>query len=108
VPREALAEILAAAEVGGALREPPPKRVMEPSVHYVSCPQCHCSMNRMRFGKLSGVIVDVCMKHGTWFDAGELTRVIAFVAAGGLTNEHPDESARDDAWRDYLGDLSKG
>jgi hypothetical protein len=33
---------------------------------------------------MSGVIVDVCKKHGTWFDLGELPRVLAFVAAGGL------------------------
>jgi Zn-finger nucleic acid-binding protein len=41
-------------------------------------------MNRVNFGKRSGVIVDVCKGHGTWFDAGELTRAIEFVARGGL------------------------
>ena len=41
-------------------------------------------MNRVNFGKVSGVIVDVCKLHGTWFDAGELTRVVAFAAGGGL------------------------
>ena len=41
-------------------------------------------MNRVNFGKVSGVIVDVCKAHGTWFDPGELTRVVAFAAAGGL------------------------
>lgn len=41
-------------------------------------------MNRLNFGKVSGVIVDVCKPHGTWFDAGELTRVVAFASAGGL------------------------
>jgi len=37
-------------------------------------------MNRINFGRTSGVIVDVCKKHGTWFDGGELTQVIAFAA----------------------------
>ena len=41
-------------------------------------------MNRVNFGKVSGVIVDVCKLHGTWFDGGELTLVVSFVAAGGL------------------------
>jgi Zn-finger nucleic acid-binding protein len=41
-------------------------------------------MNRKNFAEVSGVIVDVCKKHGTWFDLGELPRVLAFVAAGGL------------------------
>jgi len=99
VARDALAEILCASEVGGALREGPPlQRASELSgwsvgtekakpldaVRYVACPQCHNAMNRMNFGKVSGVIVDVCKAHGTWFDAGELTGVVAFAAAGGL------------------------
>ena len=89
--RAAMADILCAAEIGGALREGPPKRARESggipaldAVRYVPCPQCHTSMNRVNFGKVSGVIVDVCKMHGTWFDAGELTRVVAFAAHGGL------------------------
>jgi hypothetical protein len=41
-------------------------------------------MNRKNFGSVSGVIVDVCKQHGTWFDLGELPRVLAFVAGGGM------------------------
>ncbi len=98
IPRDALAEIMSAAEVGGALRAEPVRPVSElggwsveagptgsgAAVHYVSCPQCHNAMNRLNFGKVSGVIVDVCKAHGTWFDAGELTRVVAFAGAGGF------------------------
>jgi len=54
------------------------------SVRYLPCPVCHAMMNRKSFGAGSGVIVDVCSKHGTWFDAGELPRVLAFVESGGL------------------------
>lgn len=53
-------------------------------VRYVSCPACHSMMNRRNFGAGSGVIVDVCGKHGTWFDPGELPRVLAYVESGGL------------------------
>ena len=56
----------------------------EPRNSYIPCPACAALMNRKNFGEVSGVIVDVCKKHGTWFDAGELPRVLAFVAAGGL------------------------
>jgi Zn-finger nucleic acid-binding protein len=83
VRREALAEILAAAEISGPMAAPT-KPTAFTEVQYLPCPLCHASMNRTNFGKLSGVIVDVCKKHGTWFDAGELTRVVAFVASGGL------------------------
>jgi len=41
-------------------------------------------MNRKNFGPASGVVVDVCSRHGTWFDSGELPRVLAFAESGGL------------------------
>ncbi len=56
----------------------------EPRTSYIPCPECTSLMNRKNFGGMSGVIVDVCKRHGTWFDLGELPRVLAFVAAGGL------------------------
>ncbi|MBS2013496.1 MAG: zf-TFIIB domain-containing protein [Deltaproteobacteria bacterium] len=102
VPVAALAEILQRAELGGALRGPEAagagraSRVLE-EVRYLSCPLCHVSMNRVNFGRLSGVIVDVCKVHGTWFDAGELTRLIAFAAAGGLERARLREAERADS-----------
>ncbi len=47
-------------------------------VRYLNCPVCNRLMNRVNFGRHSGIIVDVCKDHGTWFDAGELTRAIEF------------------------------
>ncbi len=87
VAKDALAEILCRAEIGGALPESAhlaarAKHLEE--VRYLPCPLCHGSMNRVNFGRVSGVIVDVCKIHGTWFDGGELTRVVAFAASGGL------------------------
>src|SRR3954465_10099199 len=32
----------------------------------------------------TGIIIDVCRAHGTFFDAGELPMIIDFVMAGGL------------------------
>jgi len=45
----------------------------EPVV-YLPCPTCTERMNRTLYGPRSGLIVDICAKHGTWFDAGELAR----------------------------------
>ena len=53
-------------------------------VRYVPCPVCAQMMNRKNFAGASGVIVDVCRKHGVWFDQGELPRVLAFAESGGL------------------------
>ncbi len=69
---------------GAAPRRPPRQNPLEAAVRYVACPVCNDIMNRNNFGRSSGVIVDVCKKHGVWFDRGELPRVLAFVEGGGL------------------------
>ena len=53
-------------------------------VQYVPCPECHQLMNRVNFARCSGVVVDVCKGHGTWFDPEELTKIVEFIRAGGL------------------------
>lgn len=63
-----------------------PPRAAPPDVEvsYVPCPICCERMNRTVFGRRSGVVVDICKLHGTWFDAHELTAALAFVERGGL------------------------
>jgi Zn-finger nucleic acid-binding protein len=53
-------------------------------VRYVPCPQCGQLMNRINFARCSGVIVDVCKGHGTWFDRDELSGLVQFIRGGGL------------------------
>jgi Zn-finger nucleic acid-binding protein len=70
--------------LGTGINTPPPERVKLESVQYAPCPICKRLMNRVNFAHASGVIVDTCTTHGTWFDADELRRVLEFVSAGGL------------------------
>jgi Zn-finger nucleic acid-binding protein len=56
---------------------------MRPVV-YRKCPMCEHTMTRRNFARVSGVVVDTCALHGTFFDAGELEDVLAFVRSGGL------------------------
>jgi Zn-finger nucleic acid-binding protein len=64
---------------------PVPTTVAETSkINYVPCPECSQLMNRINFARCSGVIVDVCKHHGTWFDYEELSRIIEFIRDGGL------------------------
>jgi Zn-finger nucleic acid-binding protein len=56
----------------------------EPLVKYVPCPLCGKLMLRVNFARSSGVIVDYCKGHGTWFDHDELRRILEFIDAGGL------------------------
>jgi Zn-finger nucleic acid-binding protein len=48
-------------------------------------------MNRNNFARSSGVIIDLCKKHGVWFDAEELPRIIEFVRKGGLAHAREKE-----------------
>ena len=57
-------------------------------VRYLPCPCCSALMNRRNFAERSGVIVDVCKEHGTWFDRDELRRVLAYI------HQHGKEPAR--------------
>jgi Zn-finger nucleic acid-binding protein len=60
---------------------------LEQKLVYRHCPTCSALMHRRNFGGASGVIVDICGLHGTFFDAGELPAVLAFVERGGLERE---------------------
>jgi Zn-finger nucleic acid-binding protein len=60
-------------------------------VNYVPCPECSQLMNRMNFARCSGVIVDVCKKHGTWFDRDELSSIVEFISDGGLNTSRAKE-----------------
>lgn len=56
----------------------------EPTIRYAPCPGCGALMNRVNFARISGVVVDSCRAHGTWFDRDELRRIVEFVRGGGL------------------------
>jgi Zn-finger nucleic acid-binding protein len=60
---------------------------LEANIRYVPCPVCAKLMNRVNFARCSGVVVDVCRAHGTWFDRDELRRIVEFIRAGGFEKE---------------------
>lgn len=62
-------------------------------VRYLRCPHCRDLMHRVNFARCSGVIVDVCRTHGTWFDANELHRIVQFIREGGMTKSRDKEKA---------------
>lgn len=53
-------------------------------VEYIPCVRCGKLMNRSNFGRISGVIIDSCDKHGVWLDPGELEKIQHFIADGGI------------------------
>jgi Zn-finger nucleic acid-binding protein len=52
-------------------------------LHYRPCVLCGALMNRRNYGRKSGVIVDVCARHGIWFDLHELDRLLRWIREGG-------------------------
>ena len=62
-------------------------------VSYAPCPECKQLMNRVNFARCSGVIVDICKGHGTWFDREELSQIVEFIRAGGLAASREKEKA---------------
>ena len=82
--REQQSAVLGAASHASAAHE-------TSKVNYVPCPECSQLMNRINFARCSGVIVDVCKGHGTWFDRDELSRIVEFISDGGLNASRAKE-----------------
>jgi len=73
-----------------------------PKVRYVPCPQCGQLMNRINFARCSGVVVDVCRGHGTWFDRDELRGIVEFIRSGGLDAARQKEKREIEFEREQL------
>jgi Zn-finger nucleic acid-binding protein len=70
----------------GFLREP-----VKDTPGYIPCVRCGKFMNRKNFGRISGVIIDECGRHGVWLDAGELENIRHFISDGGLEKSQDRE-----------------
>ena len=64
------------------------------AVRYAACPVCAELMARVNFQRISGVVLDQCRKHGTWFDRDELRRVVEFIRDGGMERARQRELER--------------
>jgi Zn-finger nucleic acid-binding protein len=53
------------------------------ALRYRPCVICGALMNRRNYGRKSGVIVDVCARHGLWFDLHEIDRLLRWIREGG-------------------------
>jgi Zn-finger nucleic acid-binding protein len=64
------------------------------SVRYRKCPACGETMLRKNFAGASGVVLDVCPEHGSWFDRGELSTIMTFAATGAWQHAEHDATER--------------
>lgn len=86
-PRSTLDAVVEAARARPLPKDRPPRKRVGRNVGrvvYRRCPVCEAMMARRNFARISGVILDSCPEHGTYFDHGELPDVVEFVRGGGL------------------------
>ena len=69
------------------------KENINPVKFYKKCPHCHKLMHRRNYAQSSGIVIDVCTKHGIWFDIHELDEILSFIRSGDLL-KHQEKSAR--------------
>lgn len=103
-----LARIRAAPQEFARLLAPsdPPPEAWD-RIRYLPCPTCAELMNRRNFGGRSGIIVDCCQAHGTWFDRDELRRVVEHIREVGPEPARARAEAALSARRPQLGLLSE-
>lgn len=53
-------------------------------VRYRRCARCAVMMNRVHFAPGTALVLDVCIEHGYWLDAGKLTRMVTHVNERGV------------------------
>ncbi len=58
---------------------------------YIPCPACGELMNHKSFSRGSGIVLDWCRDHGSWFDRHELQQIIAYIRNGGLNKSRERE-----------------
>jgi len=97
--REEQAAVLGAASPAPTHAAPP---AGAEKIRYAPCPQCGQLMNRINFARCSGVIVDICKGHGTWFDRDELSGIVQFIRGGGLEVSRQREKTEIEFQREQL------
>lgn len=79
---------------------------------YRPCPDCKKLMNRVNFAQISGVLLDACKDHGTFFDPDELRRLVAFLQGGGMERARSRQvealKAEESRLKDAARDLATG
>ena len=65
----------------------------KPQRAYVPCPECKKLMNHKNFANSSGIILDWCRDHGSWFDRNELQRIVEFIRNGGMRKAREREKS---------------
>jgi Zn-finger nucleic acid-binding protein len=65
----------------------------KPRRTYVPCPECGKLMNHKNFSG-SGIVLDWCREHGSWFDRNELQQIVRFIGEGGLRKAREKEKLK--------------
>jgi Zn-finger nucleic acid-binding protein len=101
---QAFAELVSDADARRSQAPFTRRKQFDPDVRAFACPDCRANMARASFGARSGIFLDACVEHGTWFDPHELDDALDFVRSVGLeeirrleAEEHAKNAARERA-----------
>lgn len=65
----------------------PSKAVSLPRTSMMSaralCPECGNVMTRRVYGSFSGILIDICERHGVWLDDNELRAIMRHIVIAG-------------------------
>ena len=78
------------------------------TVAYIPCLDCGELMQRRQYrhrGRSTGVVVDVCRRHGIWLDARELERVVAAIRAAGSGARSGDTGSAGDPFAEAVAQV---
>ena len=56
-------------------------------LRYINCPVCKQLMNRKVWGSYSGVFIDRCQAHETWYGKEEVEKIREYIQKGGVEFE---------------------
>ncbi len=92
----------------GADSGTPPADWQRTETIYLKCPKCDRPMNRVNFGRRSGIIVDMCGPHGVFLDAGEFEGIKDYQgSAKARLARHDDQRARESRERQKKRDEAR-
>lgn len=75
---------------------------------YIPCPECGELMNQKNYARISGVVIDICKRHGIWFERHELRQIVNFIRTGGLSKAREAELANLQAEQSRLKAMQEG
>lgn len=99
--QKAVSDAKTAEKITSLLNEMALGKTREPRGSYLACPICKDLMIQRNYLQVSGILLDQCLRHGTWADRQDLVNILELISNGDM------EELMVEASNKRLGDLEK-